>query len=171
MSGDNIAILTIHVDDGLLFTSHEPLLNEFIHQTEKHLPKVTLTRPLQKYVGVEIEYNRKGQKVELRQKLFADALLPDGYRKESIPMCPSTNLRAELPNPANESLLHITGQLRYLCDRTRHDLLTATGEISKGGADGPSDLHKKTAHKTLCYAKTTSNLALYLGASTLPTLF
>ena len=40
------------------------------------------------------------------------------------------NLRTAKPNPENESLLPITGTLRYLADRTRPDILVATGNIS-----------------------------------------
>jgi hypothetical protein len=165
------ALLTIHVDDGLLFASHEELLDEFIRKIQLHLPKVTLTRPLQKYVGVEVHHNRAESKIVLSQKIFADSLLPDAPRQEAIPMCPTTNLRVQASNPANESLLHITGQLRYLCDKTRPDLLVATGEVSKGGADAPSDLHLRTAMKTLRYAKVTAGRPLVLGGSQTPVLF
>jgi hypothetical protein len=80
-------------------------------------------------------------------------------------MCSSYNLRKEIPNPVNESLLPITGKLRYLCDCTRPDLMLATGEISKGGADSPSDAHVCTAQKILRYAKQTADRALILGGS------
>jgi hypothetical protein len=86
-------------------------------------------------------------------------------------MCSSYNLRKEIPNPVNESLLPITGKLRYLCDCTRPDLMLATGEISKGGADSPSDAHVCTAQKILRYAKQTADRALVLGGSERPDLF
>jgi hypothetical protein len=170
-NGASVVFLTVHVDDGLLFVSHEHLFEQFITKIQEHLPKVSLTRPLQKYVGIEVAYDRSAQRVELSQKLFSEELLSDANRQEDIPMCPSYNLRTEPPNPLNDSLLHITGKLRYLCDRTRHDLLLATGEISKGGAESPSDLHVRTAMKTLRFAKVTAGRALVLGSSTLPKLF
>jgi hypothetical protein len=170
-NGDYISILTIHVDDGLLFASHMELLHEFIKKIQQHLPKVTLTMPLCKYVGMEINYNREMQKVQLSQEIFADALLPDAPRVETIPMCPSINLRSEPPNTNNDSLLHTTGQLRYLCDRTRPDLLVATGEISKGGAESPSDAHLRTAMRTLRYAKVTAGRPLGLGCAPPLSLF
>jgi hypothetical protein len=165
------ALLCVHVDDGLLLVSELGIYPKFISSMETHLPKVTLTQPLQKYVGIEMSYDRETQHVRCSQTVFARELETEGDTAESVPMCPSYNLRIELPNPVNESLLHITGKLRYLCDRTRWDLLQATGEISKGGANEPSDAHKRTAHKTLRYAKQTAERALILGSKKRPCLF
>jgi hypothetical protein len=165
------ALLCIHVDDGLLLVTHQELFDMFIAAIQAHLSKVQLTLPLQKYVGIELDYDREGHRVRCTQEIFAKELETEGDSVETIPMCPSSNLRTEPPNPDNESLLHITGKLRYLCDRTRHDLLCATGEISKGGADAPSDAHVRTAQKTLRYAKCTARRALILGSLLLPILF
>jgi hypothetical protein len=86
-------------------------------------------------------------------------------------MCPSYNLRKELSNPANTSLLHITGKLRFLCDRSRWDTLCATGEISTGSDKNPSDAHVRTAHKIIGYLKGTPNKVLRVGGSDKPIVF
>mmetsp|Transcript_27074 Transcript_27074/g.45345 ORF Transcript_27074/g.45345 Transcript_27074/m.45345 type:complete len:279 (-) Transcript_27074:183-1019(-) len=75
------------------------------------------------------------------------------------------NLRKTTKNPDNESLLPITGKLRYLADRTRYDILLATGEISTGGDKEPSNEHVITAHKTIRYLKSTAERALILGGT------
>ena len=61
------------------------------------------------------------------------------------------------------SLLPTTGKLIYIADRTRPDILVATGEISTGGATDPSDDHLKTAIMTMGYLNSTSELCLKLG--------
>jgi hypothetical protein len=73
------------------------------------------------------------------------------------------NLRDELPNPNNESLLPITGSLRFICDRTRPDILVATGELSTGAI--PSNLHYKVAEQTELYLKNTIYKCLKLGGA------
>jgi hypothetical protein len=57
----------------------------------------------------------------------------------------------------------MTGKFRYLCDRTRPDILVAVGEISTGGSEGPSDLHKKVAVQIYNYLKCTPKLGMKLG--------
>ena len=41
--------------------------------------------------------------------------------------------------------------------------MVATGELSTGGADNPSDLHVKTAERTKQYLYNTRSLGLVLG--------
>jgi hypothetical protein len=88
-------------------------------------------------------------------------------RIPKIPMPNQVNLRIEKANPNNNSLLPVTGTLRYLCDRTRPDILLATGEISTGGAEGPSDSHLKVAKQIYQYVKNTSDIKLKLGGETI----
>jgi len=58
------------------------------------------------------------------QSAYITEHLPQQTKHESILICPSYNLRKCAPNPANESLLPLTGKLRYLADRTRWDVCT-----------------------------------------------
>jgi hypothetical protein len=90
-------------------------------------------------------------------------LYPDEARTPKIPMNSSYNLRLEQPNPDNASLLPVTGKLRYICDRTRPDILLATGEISTGGSNAPSNNHVKVAKQIHSYLKGTKDMKLTLG--------
>jgi hypothetical protein len=78
-----------------------------------------------------------------------------------VPMNNTTNLRVQEPNPELASLLPVTGKLRYICDRTRPDILVATGEISTGSQ--PSNEHYKVAKQTFNYLKCTKDKVLKLG--------
>ena len=66
-------------------------------------------------------------------------------------------------NPDLLILLTVTSKLRYVCDRTRPDLLVATGEISTGAV--PSEERYKVARQTYNYLKSTSNKCLKLGGA------
>jgi hypothetical protein len=90
----------------------------FISEVQKHIPKVTLVRNIQKYIGIATQYDRINSYVDLSQSVYTDV----NYTEENISMCPSYNLRKESPNVDNIALLPITGTLRYLCDRSRWDI-------------------------------------------------
>ena len=88
------------------------------------------------------------------------------------PMLNTVNLRTAKSNPENESMLPITGTLRYLADRTRPDVLVATGSISTGGATNPSNEHVATAERTVNYLIIQhSDFGLVLERSTPITVF
>ena len=59
-------------------------------------------------------------------------LFEESEKCPKVPMNNTTNLRVQEPNPELASLLPVTGQFRYICDRTRPDILVTTGEISTG---------------------------------------
>jgi hypothetical protein len=163
-NGTDYAILVVHVDDGTLAVTDERIFAVFMEAIHKHLPKVTLMRPLKKYVGINIHHDLEAGIVKCDQSLFIEKLFAEkADRHEVVPMCPSYNLRASESNFENESLLPVTGKLRYLCDRTRPDLLVAAGEIASGGAIHPSDNHVRTAEKSIAYLRSTVDECLVLG--------
>jgi hypothetical protein len=165
-SKDTLIILCIHVDDGLMCCSHEYLFDQFMSEFLTHLPsKATLLRPLRKYVGIHLDHDYANKTMKCMQHIYINDELVGGNDIESIPMCPSHHLRREPPNSDNVSLLPIVGQLRYLADRTRPDILVSVGEVSSGGADSPSDKHVRTASKIVGYLKSTAKRQLVLGGS------
>ena len=156
--------LVIHVDDGLITATSIEFTELFISEFKKHLHKVKLFYPIQRYLGMTIDTHSLDNKIRLSQSEYVDDLkLFDSYKKTLIPMSPHYNLRNELPNINNDSLLPITGKLRYITDRTRPDLLVSVGEISTGGAEHPSDNHINVAKQIYSYLKTTSTKCLVLG--------
>ena len=92
-------------------------------------------------------------------------------REVKTPMSNTVNLRTAQPNSDNESLLPITGTLRYLADRTRPDVLVATGSISTGGATNPSDDHVATAERTINYLIQHPDCGLVLGGKSPLSIF
>ena len=104
-------------------------------------------------------------KMLLSQKTYIEdmKLFELSNKIPKIPMNNTVNLRVEEGNPDLPSLLPVTGKLRYVCDRTRPDLLVATGEISTGAV--PSEEHYKVARQTYNYLKSTSDKCLKLGGA------
>jgi hypothetical protein len=183
----------IHVDDGLLFARSREIVNEFIRELKSKLSKITLYDDLKKYLGIEIKQDTESHRIALSQSSYVtekidrvidefesdyplttsedSSVLPGTRRKRSvsanvdkrIPVSPKYNLRTSLKNESNASLLPITGVLRYLADRTRPDILVATGEISVGGSTMPSDDHIRAALQTLEYIQQSREKGLSFG--------
>jgi hypothetical protein len=86
----NIIIVTIYVDDGTLYCISDHLMDQFISEVQKHIPKVTLVRNIQKYIGITTQYDSINSYVDLSQSVYIDEKFTDvNYTEENIPMCPS----------------------------------------------------------------------------------
>lgn len=158
---EEVILLTVHVDDGLIAYNSDTLLSEFHTEVNKHLTKLSIVSPLQRYLGVNIDHNLENGKIHLSQTEKIDnivqELLPNAsdQRSEKIPMSATTNLRKSILNLNNQSLISVFGKLRFLADRTRIDILTATGELGSKGATTPSEIHIDTAIKCINYLRCT----------------
>jgi hypothetical protein len=171
---DDFLMISIHVDDGYLVSSTLEVIKAFHAKLMSYIRNASLFHPNEnneiKYIGMDIrgvvETRVNGEKVTkmyLSQKQYIEDMTLYEVNKKvpKIPMNNTVNLRKETPNPNNKSLLPVTGKLRYICDRTRPDILVATGEISTGSI--PSDEHVKVAKQTFNYLKGTKDRVLKLG--------
>jgi hypothetical protein len=168
-------MISIHVDDGYVVSTDMETIKLFHSTLLKYIRNATLFEPkesVQKYIGIDIKAVRTVdvngdvcKKMYLSQKDYIRKmdLFPETGKTQKIPMASNINLRGEDPNPDLDSLLPVTGKLRYVCDRTRPDVLVATGEISTGSQ--PSDLHYKVAKQIVKYLKDTVERELVLGGS------
>jgi hypothetical protein len=101
---NSVIISTIFVDDGTLCCTSEDLIDSLMTEIHKHLPKVTVVKHIQKYIGIKTDYNQNSRHIELSHPVYIDEKFKDDSSSvETIPKCPSYNLRKELPNPANTS--------------------------------------------------------------------
>ena len=133
-NNDGIVIyLCIHVDDGLLCTNNIKSFEKFRKKFTLKVDKITIVQPLIKCIGIQTKYDRIHGYILCNQSAYITEHLPSQTQYERIPMSPSYNLRKCEPYSTNESLLPITGKLRYLADRTRWDICATVGEISTGG--------------------------------------
>ena len=161
--GDDVIVLVVHVDDGLMASNSASVVEEFIAELRTHLRKVKLFDEPKKYLGMDIVYCADGR-YYLHQEQKIDEWFGQEYTKPtSTPMSNTTNLRKEVKNPENKSLLPDTGRFRYLADRTRPDILVSVGEVSTGGDKEPSDEHVRVSRRIKNYLTTTKDLGLYFG--------
>ena len=93
--------------------------------------------------------------------------IDENSKRLDYPMSSSTNLKVAIPNPNNESILPVTGKLRYPSDRARPDILTSVGKISSDTQPYPSDDHYNSAKQILRYLKSTDKLSVVLGGNSL----
>ena len=164
ITDDEYTICSVHVDDGILATDKPDVVEEFIANMQKEVRQVTYSPQFQKYTGMDIKYDRENCKIYLGMKTKIQDLKGTG-KSEKIPMTANANLRTAAPNPANSSLLPVTGQVRYIVDHGQWNCLCPVGEVSSGGAQQPSDLHVATARKMVDYLKSTDNRTLALGGA------
>ena len=155
--------IVVHVDDGLIIADCLETRAEFLKYFNTQVLETTHLDVVGRYVGMDFDFFPEQRKVLLSHKLYI-AQKWEGYnRNERIPMSATSNLRTALPNVNNPSMLHDTGEFRFMCDRGRPDMLVVTGELATGGADGPSDEHLKVAEKAKHYLMNTQHLGLSLG--------
>jgi len=112
---------------------------------------------------MDIVRSDDGRMFQVSQQRYVKENFQGQARNYNTPMSTTTNLRVAEPNKSNESLLPITGKLRYLADRTRPDILVALGEVSTGGAESPSDEHCQVADRIQSYLCNSADRALLLG--------
>ena len=127
---DEYIYQTVHVDDGAGISSSKELADEFLQRFLQHVRKAVLMHEVKLYLGMDIERNSDGTMFRVSQSRYIQENFKDYNRVYRTPMATSINLRITEPNNNNNSLLPITGKLRYLADRTRPDILEATEEVS-----------------------------------------
>jgi hypothetical protein len=157
--------LTIHVDDGLIMANCRLIIKEIIAEIMKHIKKMSNPDSFKKFLGMDIEQCGDHVCVSHKQYIAEKFQSVTNYKKVKTPMITNTNLRAVEKNPNNNSILPLTGTVRFMCDRARPDLLVATGELSSGGADEPSDQHLEVADRLISYILSTADRTMKLGGA------
>ncbi len=155
--------VVVHVDDGLMIFNCKIYRDKFMEYFATRVQKVTKKDAVQKYVGMDFEFNPTEMTVTLSHQLFISQNYSDYSPKYGTPMAADTNLRAAEPNVNNSSLLSAIGKLRFICERGRPDLLVVTGELATGGDKHPSDEHLKTLERVKHFMTRTITAGLKLG--------
>jgi hypothetical protein len=165
INGKDYLFITIHVDDGYMISSNKDIVDSFQNMFKTYIKEFTIYHPVMKYLGIEFEEDKNY--VYLHQQHYIKNInlldINNDYKNEKIPMKPTVNLRIHEQNTLLEPLLPVCGALRYLSDRTRPDILTATGEVSSNGSPHPTNEHVKVAKNILRYVKSTYDTKLVLG--------
>lgn len=161
---EDMIVVVTHVDDGLIGTNSELRFEWLRHEMMKHLKKIKLLRPVERFLGSKYEIKPAAQSIEVDQSQYIQKLNCLG-KEAHIPMGATINLKRERSNPNNPSLLVETGKLRFVADHGRWDILAALGEVSSGGEKQPSDRHVTVCNQIKDYLRCTEKMALKLGSA------
>jgi hypothetical protein len=164
INGDYI-VMCVHVDDSIVCSNLQEGLDYYMDEFSKHVKEAEMLKDYRKFLGMNLIMDIDNNCITVNHEQYIVDRYSTFNNKDAIrtPMLHTTNLRSAEPNPNNESLLPTTGALRFMADRARPDILVATGELSTGGAENPSDLHVKTAERTKQYLYNTRSIGLVLG--------
>jgi hypothetical protein len=142
--GDDSEIITIWVDDFLLFATTEDLMRKMKKDIESEWETTDLREPT-KIVGIEIM--RQGSAIRITQEKYIESILcrerMEYANPVTMPMDPNQKLE---PNPDNNgpncsnSYAHLLGELQFLANTTRPDIAYAINRLAAYTAN-PSMQH------------------------------
>ena len=161
--GNDVVILTIWVDDILLFASSEKLIEQTISDICSKWEVTVLGEPT-KIVGIEI--TQTDESIKISQKLYIKSILDreglSGINSVATPLDPNIKL---MPNPdGNEgnrsnSFARLLGELQFLANCTRPDIAFAVNRLASYTAN-PSLQHFAALKRILRYLSGTTELGI-----------
>lgn len=169
--GNRMLIMLVYVDDLLILGNWQ----QKIDQLRSYLAncfRVVKWQVLERFLGIDIERDRANRTVYLHQHDYVDDLLEDIPRigkPLDAPASPYVDLRA-IEQGNENPLFADVGKLRFLADRTRPDILIATGILCSCAAH-PAPEHVRALTRVHKYLKGTRSTALKLGGPIDPTVF
>ena len=164
----DLIILMVYVDDIMILASSLVIGNKLIDDLE-HDFKLKRIPTVNKYVGFEIERDRKTHQIYLRQHLYTTDTLKRFGMIDSKPVGTPMEVNAKLDHGDSEPFDKTTyqaliGHLTYLSMTTRPDIAQAASALGRYNA-APRDHHWMHAKRVLRYLRGTVNAALVLGGS------
>ena len=170
--GNDVVIITVWVDDLLIFASS----NKLMEQTKSNLRtqwEITALGEPTKIIGIEITQTDKS--ITISQKIYIESILErEGLSRSNSVTTPfDPNIKLE-PNPdGNEgnrsnSFARLLGELQYLANNTRPDITYAVNRLASYTAN-PSLQHVMALKRILRYLTGTKNFSItYSKTSTNP---
>ena len=165
--GEHLEIITVWVDDLLLFATSNDLMEKLKKEIQSKWTVTDMGEPA-KIIGIEITKN--DDSILISQEKYIDSILKregmDEANPVSMPMDPNDQIK---PNPdGNEgsrsnSYAKLLGELQFLTNATRPDIAYAVNKLSAYTAN-PSLQHIGAAKRILRYLKGTKNLAIQYSA-------
>jgi len=165
-TGDDIEIITVWVDDLLLFTNNATLMGELKRGLQTLFDVTDLGDP-NKIVGIEIERNRKQGELKISQTKYIESILEKyglaDCNPVHTPMDPKIKLTpieepAEKGNRSN-NYASLIGSLMYAAVATRPDIAYSVYRLASYTAN-PDINHWGAAKRILRYLKGTKDLGI-----------
>jgi len=170
LSGDRKVILVKYVDDIIITGNNASMIESVLDGFEKSFTKMTRDEDVKRYVGIDIDYDRVNGSIRLSQKPFIQRLLQK-YNINPQSMVDNNSFRTPI-NPTRDyrspgdntldPMRDVTGNLRFLADRTLPNILASTSLLSSG-AHNPSPAHKAGGEQALKYLNSHQDDYVNLG--------
>jgi hypothetical protein len=161
--GNDVAILTVWVDDLLLFASSDKLMEQTISDVQS-VWEVTILGEPTKIVGIEI--TQTDDAITISQKMYINSILEreglSGINSVTTPLDPNIKLE---PNPdggegnRSNSFARLLGELQFLANCTRPDIAFAVNRLASYTAN-PSLQHVTAVKRILRYLAGTKDLGI-----------
>src|ERR1700730_17948716 len=161
--GDEIAIITVWVDDLLLFATSKKLMEKMKSDLRKEWQITNLGEP-SKIVGIEI--TRCKDSISISQRGYIEKLLKEEGMERcnpvAMPLDPNVKIEA---NPdgnqgdRSNSYAHLLGELQFISNATRPDIAFAVNRLAAYTAN-PSLQHTGMLKRILRYLAGTKDYAI-----------
>jgi hypothetical protein len=160
-----IIIVLVYVDDFGVTGNWTDEIERFMQHLRTRYSEIKIAHPMQKYVGLELEWNRAERAVIVGQVQYAretvEQMLPSDAKLANSPLPYTVDFREPVEYD-QEPIWDKVGKARYLSDRTRPDIAVATGLLGSFQAK-PGRVHVRGAQHLLKYLKGTVETKLKLG--------
>jgi hypothetical protein len=166
-NGSDQVILTVYVDDILLFSSSEILVNRVKKEMKNRFEMTDMGQP-QYFLGIEICYDRSAGSLSLTQRGYAKRVLERFEFLDAKPVATPMDLNVKLTKPDEDELelgnpdfpfREILGCLMYLMVGTRPDLASAIGILGRFATCFGTD-HEVAIKRVLRYLRGTADASL-----------
>ena len=165
--GDDFAIITIWVDDLLLFATTTKLMSKMKSDIKAEWEVTDLGEP-SKIVGIEITTNEDS--ITISQSKYIESIL----KKEGLERCNPVAMPLDPGNPLepnpegnvgdrSNSFARLLGELQFIANATRPDIAYAVNRLASYTAN-PSLQHVGALKRILRYLSGTQNLGIVYRA-------
>ena len=161
----NLEIISVWVDDLLIFTNSDPIMESLKNELHSIFDITDIGEPT-KIVGIEVTI--QGNSVTISQTKYIESILrhegmdPDKTKPVKSPLDPNIQL---VPNPEgtdgdrSNAYASLLGALQFLTCATRPDIAYAVSRLSRFTAN-PSKTHYSAAKRLLRYLAGTKRYGL-----------
>jgi hypothetical protein len=164
---EHLEIITVWVDDLLLFATSDNLLNKMKIQIQSKWEVTDLGEPT-KIVGIEI--TKSDNSITISQEKYIDKILERENMSDanpvSMPMDPNIKIQSNPDGNEGSKSNHyakLLGELQFLTNATRPDIAYAVNKLASYTAN-PSLQHVGALKRILRYLKGTKNYGIIYSA-------
>ena len=161
--GDKISIITVWVDDLLLFASNDELMATIKNYIKSEWEATDIGEP-NKIVGIEITINENS--ISISQQKYIENILRQEHMNGANPVGTPLDLNVQIePNPdgnqgsRSNSYARLLGELQWVANVTRPDIAYAINKLATYTAN-PSLQHVSILKRILRYLAGTKNLGI-----------